>query len=88
MEENLPEVREPNAIFRSISDRTVFKVVNEATDQSLVEISGYDLQINFNMEFINSMADVEMAVSGLSNLFREIILERLFDDKKHPEEKA
>lgn len=86
MDEKLPEVHEPNAIFRSISDLTVFQVVNKDTDKTLVEISGYDLQISFNMEFINSLADVETAAKGMSDLFRDIILERLLAEKRQSNE--
>ena len=60
-----------------MSDRDVFKVTNEELGQTLVEISGYDLQINFNMDFIKSMEDVESAIDGMSQIWRKIIMARL-----------
>ncbi|MBR6130869.1 MAG: hypothetical protein IKQ20_03335 [Bacteroidales bacterium] len=70
-------VDEPKVVFKLMSDRDVFKVTNEELGQTLVEISGYDLQINFNMDFIKSMEDVEAAIDGMSQIWRKIIMARL-----------
>ena len=78
-------VDEPRVEFKMISDRSVYNIVNEDINKTLVEISGYDLQINFNMEFLNSIEDVEAAVTGLGNLFRDIIMEKLLEHKKQNE---
>lgn len=75
-------VEEPNVRFKAISDRSQFLIRNAETENVLIEISGYDLQINFNMEYINSVEDVEIAVGGIGDLFRKIILERLLEYKK------
>lgn len=84
-EEIIKTVDEPHVEFKMITDRSVFNIVNEEIDKTLVEISGYDLQINFNMEYINSIEDVEAAVNGLGNLFRDIIMEKLLEHKKQNE---
>lgn len=73
---------EPKAEFRVISDRDAFTVKNADNDEILVEISGYDLQINFNMEYINSVQDVEATVEGIGNLFRQIIMDKLLEYKQ------
>ena len=78
-------VDEPRVEFKMISDRSVFNIVNEDINKTLVEISGYDLQINFNMEYLNSIEAVEAAVTGLGNLFRDIIMEKLLEHKKQNE---
>lgn len=81
MEEN--EIKnEPTVEFKSISDRTVFSIRNDEIKQNLVEISGYDLLVNFNMEYINSVEDVEAAVSGIGDLFRRLIMDKLLEHKK------
>lgn len=86
MEEGVKQtVDEPHVEFKLISDRSVYNVVNEEINQTLVEISGYDLQINFNMEFLNSIEDVEAALEGLSDLFRNIIMDKLLKHKKQNE---
>lgn len=84
-EETIKTVDEPRVEFKMISDRSVFNIVNEDINKTLVEISGYDLQINFNMEYLNSIEDVEAAVTGLGNLFRDIIMEKLLEHKKQNE---
>lgn len=83
MEEvNVQTVDEPKAEFRTLSDRGAFTVRNADNDEILVEISGYDLQVNFNMEYLNSIQDVEAAVSGIGDVFRQIIMEKLLEYKQ------
>lgn len=76
-------VNEPRVEFKLISDRSVFNVVNPEIKQTLVEISGYDLQIKFNLEYLNTLADIEAAIEGLGKLFREIIMEKLLENKQN-----
>ena len=73
---------EPTVEFKLITDRDVMAIVNDEIKQNLIEISGYDLQINFNMEYINSIEDVEAAVSGIGDLFRQVIMKKLLEHKK------
>jgi hypothetical protein len=73
---------EPTVEFKMIGDRTVFSIVNDEIKQTLVEISGYDLMVNFNMEYINSIEDVEAAVGGIADLFRREIMSKLLEHKK------
>lgn len=77
--ENVPE---PTVEFKLITDKTVLSINNPEINQNLVEISGYDLDISFNMEYINSIEDVEAAVSGISDLFRRTIMEKLLEHRK------
>jgi hypothetical protein len=75
-------VDEPTVEFKMITDRTACSIVNDEINQTLVEISGYDLMINFNMEYINSIEDVEAAVEGVGDLFRKEIMSKLLEHKK------
>ena len=87
MEEKLYEMQdEPKVQFKSMSDRDVFRVENEELGQTLVEISGYDLQINFNMDFIKSMEEVEAAVQGMGEIWRKIILGQLLKGRNEQKE--
>ncbi|MDR1090104.1 MAG: hypothetical protein LBL79_03435 [Prevotella sp.] len=74
--------REPTVEFKLITDRAVCSIVNDEINKTLVEISGYDLMINFNMEYINSVEDVEAAVNGIADLFRQEIMAKLLEHKK------
>lgn len=73
---------EPKIEFRVISDKGLLAIKNPDINKNLVEISGYDLQVNFNMEYLNSIEDVEAAVNGISDLFRELIMEKLLEYKR------
>lgn len=80
---NQPQTKdEPKIEFKIISDRGLFAIKNPDIQKNLVEISGYDLQVNFNMEYLNSIDDVEAAVNGISDLFRELIMEKLLEYKR------
>lgn len=79
------KINEPTVQFKLISDRIVREIVNAETKQPLVHISGYDLQINFNMQYLKSVEDVEAACNGLSQLFRDMIMAKLLEGNKQSE---
>lgn len=86
-EPQLPRTEdEPRVVFRSISDRDVLRIYREDTEQTLAEISGYDLAISFNLKFINSIQDVEAVLEGLSELFRDAIMKQMLEDKSKQNE--
>ncbi len=68
-------VSEPTVTFKSISDRMIMDVVNADNKEVLIQISGYDLRIDFNMQYLRSIQDVEAAVGGIAQLFRDAIME-------------
>ena len=82
MENKKETIEEPVVQFKVISDKSILNVRNEELDVTLVEISGYDLQINFNMDYLHSLEDVEAAVGGISTLFRNAIMDKLLEYKK------
>ena len=75
-------IDEPIVKFRLNSDRIVREVIKPEINQTLVHISGYDLQINFNMQFIKSVDYVEAACGGLAQLFGDLIMENLLGNNK------
>lgn len=85
-EVKLPSVPEATVVFNAITDRSVYRVVSEDNpDRALIEITGYDLQINFNYEYLRSYEDVSAAAEGISTMFKEIMLERLLSQKQTPQ---
>ena len=74
-------VSEPVIEFKTISDRDIYKIVNEEIQQTMVEISGYDVCFDFNMAYINTVQDVEAACEGIASLFRDLIMEKLLENK-------
>lgn len=81
----LPKVDEPTVKFRLVSDRDVMNIVNDDIKETLVEISGYDLQINFNMQYLKSVEDINAARNGIADLFQQLIMEKLLEYRKQKE---
>lgn len=73
---------EPTITFKSISDLRSLTICSEDGKEELVKISGYDLRIAFEMKYLKSLEDVESAVTGISDLFRKLILEQLLPKDK------
>lgn len=82
VDQPLPPVAENIVQFKMISDRTVLQVINPHNNEVMIEISGYDLNIDFNMEHLRSIEDIEAAGEGVKELFRTIIVEKLLGDKQ------
>lgn len=81
----LPKVDEPIVKFRLVSDRDVMNIVNDDIKETLVEISGYDLQLNFNMQYLKSVEDINAARNGIADLFQQLIMEKLLEYRKQKE---
>nr|DAV48434.1 MAG TPA: hypothetical protein [Caudoviricetes sp.] len=78
----LSTVPEAEVKFKIISDRDVMNVINADSSEVLIEISGYDLQINFNMEYLKSVEDIDAACNGVAQLFRDTIMDKLLEYRK------
>lgn len=79
------QINEPVVKFKLNSDRIVREIINPEINQTLVHISGYDLQINFNMQYLKSLEDIDAACRGIAQLFRDIIMEKLLEGNKPTE---
>lgn len=75
-------VNEDIVQFRERSDLTIFQIMDEQTGAVLGYISGYALDINFNMGELRSTERVEQFLDGIKKMFREAILEKAFSSKK------
>ena len=56
---NTPLENEPEVVFNSQSDRRFFSVKSEDGKETMMEISGYDLDVRFNRNVIKTVQDVE-----------------------------
>lgn len=79
-------VPEPIVHFKLISDRIIREVLNAETKEPLIHISGYDLQVNFNLQYLKSVEAIEAACQGVASLFRDMIMEQLLPKEDKPEE--
>lgn len=73
---------EPEVVFNTLSDRRIWGVQTEDTHETIMEISGYDLQIKFNRDKLKDIADIESLLDGLKDLFRRLIMQDLLSDSK------
>ena len=67
---------EPEVVFNTLSDRRILAV---HTHETIMEISGYDLQINFNRDKLQNIADIESMLDGLKDLFRRVVMQDLLE---------
>lgn len=74
-------VNEREVRFREKSDLSIVQITDYDTNRVMGYIAGYALDINFNMEELNSMERVEQFLEGLKKAFRSIILEKALSPK-------
>lgn len=65
--------------FRENTDYSIFTVNDERTGRPMMYIGGYALDIKFNMAELRSTKSIEQLLTGLSSLFRKLILEQALD---------
>lgn len=65
------------------SDRITYGAMNYDGTEMMAVISGYDLNIAFNMRTINSLGDAEAAANALAQVFYELLMEQLIQEKSH-----
>ena len=74
-------ISEREVKFREKSDLSVVQITDYDTNRVMGYIAGYGLDINFNMEELNSMDRVEQFLEGLKKAFRSVILEKALGAK-------
>ena len=67
--------------FRESSDLSIVQITDYDTNRVMGYIAGYGLDINFNMEELNSMERIEQFLEGLKKAFRSVILEKALGGK-------
>ena len=85
VQEAVPSIPEQMVSFRMLSDRSIMEVRSEKANVTVAEISGYDLQIKYNMQYINSVEDIENLLEGMKMLFRKMLISQIMDNKKQLE---
>ena len=79
---NTPLENEPEVVFNSQSDRRFFSVKSEDGNETMMEISGYDLDVRFNHDAIHTVQDVESLLDGLKEMFRKLIMADVLGENK------
>lgn len=75
---------EPEKIERvsfRVDDRMTYGVLNYDGNELMAAITGYDLNVAFNMRLINSLADAEACANALADVFYQTLMEQLIARK-------
>lgn len=64
------------------SDRMTYGAMDYDGTEMMAVISGYDLNIAFNLRTINSLGDAEAAANALAQVFYELLLEQLISENR------
>lgn len=68
---------EPEVVFNAYSDRRMIGVMTSDGSDTLLEITGYALQLKFNRDLLKSVEDIENMLDGMKDLFRKMVMEDL-----------
>ena len=64
-------------------ERMLYGVLNYDGNELMAAVTGYDLEVNFNMRLINSLADAESCANALADVFYQALMEKLIAQKPH-----
>lgn len=78
-EKNKPEKAE--RVTFGVADRMTYGVLNYDGNELMAAITGYDLNVVFNMRLINSLADAEACANALADVFYQTLMEQLIARK-------
>ena len=67
--------------FRT-ADRMTYGALGYDGNELMAFISGYDLEIKFNLRLINSLADAEACADALAQVFYDALMEQLLCNEK------
>lgn len=73
---------EPEVVFKALSDRQRYQIKTEDDLYTVMEMSGYDLNIKWNRDLLKDIADVESLLDGLKDMFRQLIMKDLLENPK------
>lgn len=66
----------------NVDDRMRYGAMTPDGNDVMAVISGYDLNIAFNLKAINSLADAEATADALAQVFYELLMEQLLSQGK------
>lgn len=71
----------PETVTFYTADRMTYGALGYDGNELMAFISGYDLEIKFNLRIINSLADAEACADALAQVFYEALMEQLINEK-------
>lgn len=80
-EETQKTEEQQETVTFNLADRMTYGALNYDGNELMAIISGYDIDISFNMRLINSLADAESCADALADVFYQILMEQLIVNK-------
>ena len=71
------DVPEKEMVSFPKEERMMYGVLDYDGNELMAAITGYDLEVSFNMRLINSLADAESCADALANVFYQALMEQL-----------
>lgn len=68
---------ETKTVIFNTEDKMTYGALGYDGNDLMAVITGYDLNIAFNMKVINSLADAEACANALADVFYELLMEQL-----------
>ncbi|NDW10994.1 hypothetical protein [Dysgonomonas sp. 520] len=71
------DIPKKETVSFSKDERMMYGVLDYDGNELMAAITGYDLEVSFNMRLINSLADAESCADALANVFYQALMEQL-----------
>ena len=72
---------EERVSFKKDSEKMMYGVLNYDGNELMAAITGYDLNVSFNMRLINSLTDAESCADALADVFYQALMKQLIAHK-------
>ena len=80
MDKELEETLEKTVTFK-VGDMMTYGVMSEDGNEMLAAITGFGMNIRFNMRLINSLSDAEATANAMADVFYQALMEQLLAEK-------
>ena len=77
MQAAVNETDNQDVVSFPVNSKTIYGVQSPDGNEMMAEISGYDLNVSFNMRLINSLADAESVANGIADVFYQALMQQL-----------
>ena len=81
----MEEEKEGSVTFKA-DERMMYGVLDYEGNELMAAITGFDLNVSFNMRLIHSLSDAENCANALADIFYQALMENLLAKKPKGEE--
>ena len=80
MDKEFEETLEKTVTFK-VGEMMTYGVMSQDGNELLAAITGFGMNIRFNMRLINSLADAEAIADSMADVFYQALMEQLLAEK-------